>query len=381
MSILINDGNIAGDKVVKCDIGEFVLCYVKLKRYMSPAIKLYSYVIAVLKWDRPIHTLFWLIFTVWITMYNPVYLLISCMLPIPPLLVMELIRGCGKRKPPEKKYVDCFHERGEVYEQQLKQAEQERWKEHLRLYIDILITLQQHFVDVSSYLTCIKRVMSWERPVVSMICLLVSLSLELMLYLMEFRMVLAMSIIALFVLNPYFFCTVQSTLLKMANQTRSLFLSREEFPIKHVEATTNAEEEIANNDKQIDDEVHSDPFYYHSSNTDESDEENEDVIDSKKIVQPTRKYREGSSLSKFIPRSLRRRYMKTGNCTNCDRPSSILTKRRYCRQCGHSFCSRCCHTSLPRALLGATAPAAYQEKVLVCVKCHIFLTSRSKTEL
>lgn len=49
-----------------------------------------------------------------------VYLLISCLLPIPPLLIMELVRGIGKRKYPEKHYQDFFRKKGELQQQVFK---------------------------------------------------------------------------------------------------------------------------------------------------------------------------------------------------------------------------------------------------------------------
>ena len=49
-----------------------------------------------------------------------VYLLISCLLPIPPLLIMELVRGIGKRSYPEKHYQDYFRKKGELQQQVFK---------------------------------------------------------------------------------------------------------------------------------------------------------------------------------------------------------------------------------------------------------------------
>lgn len=43
MSILINDGNIEEDNLVKCDIGEFVISVKKLKKFCEPILKVSQY--------------------------------------------------------------------------------------------------------------------------------------------------------------------------------------------------------------------------------------------------------------------------------------------------------------------------------------------------
>ncbi|XP_038045544.1 protrudin-like isoform X2 [Patiria miniata] len=55
--------------------------------------------------------------------------------------------------------------------------------------------------------------------------------------------------------------------------------------------------------------------------------------------------------------------------------SSVLKRRRYCRSCGNQFCQRCCSRKLPRAVFGATSPAALTEKELVCNTCFCAMTA------
>ena len=50
MSILINDGNLQDESIVKCDIGEFVLIVEKLKRITEPYSKVTSYCASVLRY-------------------------------------------------------------------------------------------------------------------------------------------------------------------------------------------------------------------------------------------------------------------------------------------------------------------------------------------
>lgn len=49
MSILIDDGNTKEDKIVKCDIGEFVISYQKVKRLLSPVVDVLIYSKNILK--------------------------------------------------------------------------------------------------------------------------------------------------------------------------------------------------------------------------------------------------------------------------------------------------------------------------------------------
>ncbi|XP_076845524.1 protrudin isoform X2 [Brachyhypopomus gauderio] len=60
----------------------------------------------------------------------------------------------------------------------------------------------------------------------------------------------------------------------------------------------------------------------------------------------------------------------TGNCSSCASAFSVLKKRRYCTNCGVSFCSRCCSYKVFRSSMGATAPEAQRETVFVCSPCN-----------
>uniref|UniRef100_A0AAR2M509 Protrudin n=1 Tax=Pygocentrus nattereri TaxID=42514 RepID=A0AAR2M509_PYGNA len=44
----------------------------------------------------------------------------------------------------------------------------------------------------------------------------------------------------------------------------------------------------------------------------------------------------------------------TGNCSSCAAAFSVLKKRRYCTNCGVSFCSRCCSYKVFKSSMGAT---------------------------
>ncbi|KAL9983218.1 hypothetical protein ACROYT_G005357 [Oculina patagonica] len=56
---------------------------------------------------------------------------------------------------------------------------------------------------------------------------------------------------------------------------------------------------------------------------------------------------------------------------------SCSCTRQYCRHCGDSFCSRCCCKRVKRAVFGATAPAAFEETVLVCKSCYGYLMNKA----
>ncbi|XP_072512793.1 protrudin isoform X2 [Salminus brasiliensis] len=66
----------------------------------------------------------------------------------------------------------------------------------------------------------------------------------------------------------------------------------------------------------------------------------------------------------------------TGNCSSCCAAFSVLKKRRYCTNCGVSFCSRCCSYKVFKSTMGATAPEAQRETVFVCAMCNATLSSK-----
>ncbi|CAH1784602.1 unnamed protein product [Owenia fusiformis] len=65
------------------------------------------------------------------------------------------------------------------------------------------------------------------------------------------------------------------------------------------------------------------------------------------------------------------------SCSSCQVAFSAILKRRHiCSHCGNHFCSRCCSHKVPRAVFGATAPAAQTETVQVCYVCNNLLKER-----
>ncbi|XP_015762887.1 PREDICTED: protrudin-like isoform X2 [Acropora digitifera] len=84
-----------------------------------------------------------------------------------------------------------------------------------------------------------------------------------------------------------------------------------------------------------------------------------------------------TKVSHFNNSRKKKKQINRGNCAACDVSfSSVLKKRQYCRHCGVSFCSRCCCKRVKRAVFGATAPAAYEETVLVCKSCYGYLMNK-----
>ncbi|XP_041369686.1 protrudin-like [Gigantopelta aegis] len=83
-------------------------------------------------------------------------------------------------------------------------------------------------------------------------------------------------------------------------------------------------------------------------------------------------------VARLLELKKRRHQMSNECCNGCKASfSPILKRRHYCRHCGNHFCNKCCSRKVPRAVFGATAPAAQTETVLVCVKCHQLLTKSS----
>ena len=56
MSILINDGSSEEDKVIKCDIGEFVVSVERVKKHMEPLYKFVCYIQSIWKYEFIIFT-------------------------------------------------------------------------------------------------------------------------------------------------------------------------------------------------------------------------------------------------------------------------------------------------------------------------------------
>ncbi len=67
-------------------------------------------------------------------------------------------------------------------------------------------------------------------------------------------------------------------------------------------------------------------------------------------------------------------------CSQCRAAFNVLRRRHYCRHCGNKFCSSCCANQVPRALFGATAPAAATAKVRVCDLCMAQLQATHQRE-
>ncbi|EDV22707.1 uncharacterized protein TRIADDRAFT_58546 [Trichoplax adhaerens] len=119
----------------------------------------------------------------------------------------------------------------------------------------------------------------------------------------------------------------------------------------------NSETQQASNEEQNDDNLAAagDTAAINSENQVDSDDEVDFESDDDEEAIP---------MSKNDLRSI-------SHCASCDSSfSKMLIRRQYCRACGDSFCSRCCSMKVPRAVFGATAPAAYVETVLVCNSCY-----------
>ena len=49
MSILINDGKVAEEDIIKCDIGEFVLLVEKMRKHTGPVVDVINYGISIFR--------------------------------------------------------------------------------------------------------------------------------------------------------------------------------------------------------------------------------------------------------------------------------------------------------------------------------------------
>ncbi|XP_047133185.1 protrudin isoform X1 [Hydra vulgaris] len=380
MSVLINDGETIDDNdMQKCDVGQLILHVEKIKNRIQIISKMAGYIKSIIQWKRPIVTIFWMSVFCFAIIINPIYLFIAFIIPIPPFMLVELLRSVGKKPVPERRYQDLFERKDNYYHQILKYEEQVKRKERLNKYVETLMLLQNIFKDINLFFDSIESILKWKHRKVSFLLMTMVVLVEFSLYFFDIRFLLIFMVLVIFFVNKYLYRVILNLLTKLKTGVVSLTKYK----------TVVANEKLMNAPVDIIEEANKENQSYdvtdYVEDMSSSSESDEDVVDVEDINNSSA-YNHHSSkaskqgtfvMSKFFLRPLHRRNKIAETCSSCYQPcSSILNKRRYCRHCGKSFCAKCCHKSVPRSFLGATAPAAHQEKVLVCMSCHAFVTNR-----
>ncbi|KAK2558501.1 Protrudin [Acropora cervicornis] len=245
---------------------------------------------------------------------------------------LELLRNKFKRKE-------------DVGNMELKRAAIKQAQEDLHAYINISIEIQEFEENLCEYIERFYRICRWEETSLSKVSLLVLLFVAFTLVLLPGKYLITIGILGIFLGNPDF-------------KEGTYFIPIEAL-VKAYDAETLSESEGDDDIVEVDDI---------------EDDEYEDVPSverQKKVVCGLTK------VSHFSNSRKKKKQINRGNCAACDVSfSSVLKKRQYCRHCGVSFCSRCCCKRVKRAVFGATAPAAYEETVLVCKSCYGYLMNK-----
>jgi len=350
----------------------------KLKSSLHPLHVLFNKMLAIYRWEKPLSSFISMLVACYIVYTNPVYIVLVGLSLVPPLLVYGFISSCGRRQMPQKRYEDLFKRADETLELEIQKATQEKVSQHLNRYLEILLYLQKLTADLNNGIAYTRSIFKWERPKMAILLFAGSIASMVILNNCRLQLVLTYAVPILFIFNWGFVNMIHGSLVFMGSRMMKLFLGKK-LPRKR---SVISEEMI-----RVVPEL--EPLEIEDVIVDDSDvssgvDSDDDLISAKESGMMSPDLTSRSSLEGVsVITKLRRRLLHSGICANGNHPytySSLLKKRRHCRHCGNSFCSRCCNERVPRALLGATAPAAYTEQVYVCTRCHLFLTNRWTTK-
>jgi len=212
------------------------------------------------------------------------------------------------------------------------------------------------------------------------------------LFAIRIRFLIAVLLLSFSVFNKGFKKVVKDICSYIYNTPSKIFKSKvdvlaadssDEDEVENAEEKVQVEEKLQVTENTVDSNDSSD-----SENHTERPDNKPESMEKFEAIQEKQKEKPGlsfvSKLASNTIASIRRRkpgalLPSSGRCTSCNAEfSAILKKRYYCRHCGHSYCSNCCRQRVPRVVFGATAPAAYEERVLVCNSCYAFLMNRIK---
>lgn len=376
--------------VVKFDIGNFVLCHRRLCHLVGPFVTCYKNFLFVIRWQSQRLSLVILVVSVYLSIRNPVYLLFVPLVYCIFVLVLAAVRNIGLNhsKGNLELLRNKFKRKEDVGNMELKRAAIKQAQEDLHAYINISIEIQEFEENLCEYIERFYRICRWEETSLSKASLLVLLFVAFTLVLLPGKYLITIVILGIFLGNPDFKEVFRHTLFQLKlwlkRWLQKLFHLQKYWLAPKSTAGTNSTKSNLN-EEDTTGRANEDQWYEETVSESEveddivevddiEDDEYEDVPSverQKKVVCGWTK------VSHFNNSRKKKKQINRGNCAACDVSfSSVLKKRQYCRHCGVSFCSRCCCKRVKRAVFGATAPAAYEETVLVCKSCYDYLMNK-----
>ncbi|XP_065183868.1 protrudin-like [Sycon ciliatum] len=352
------------------DIAAFVADTAELQQKLRVFGFLWLATEYVLSWKSP-----------WISVLALVLVEVICVWPtlLPFLVLLAVCALFGRRflPIPLEKRVTSRYPAAQIYtanEDDAALARQDAAAKHrteiLQQYRVNLILIHAHFSNALSFILAVDRLLLWEDKASSRRWLCVTIVVLMAMIVLPWQYICGVAVAFVFLYNSAFF---------------ALLRRKRGAPPSTKEITASADNESPVNGTQNSENVPGEPTAISeqpdsaaaAENSDNGDDENSSA--SANIPAASSVGKPGV-VSRLKALRQRRKITKESLCAGClVSLSGILRKRCYCRHCGQDFCATCCNKEVPRAFLGATAPAAKTETVLVCHTCHEFLTTHSQS--
>lgn len=356
--------------VVQFDIGAFVLSHKKLCQLVQPFVKWYESFLFVTRWQSWRLTLVVMLVAIYLSISYPAYLVHIPLVYSTVMLSLSGIRKLGmknskgyfllQRKKVRRKDDDDLN-------LDFKLAAMKQAHDHLNEYIKICVQIQMFEETLCECFEQFYRITRWENPSVSKRCLFSLLLAACILFLLPGRYLVTFGLIVTFIGNSGFKKVFREAQVHFWLRLQG-WKKKNPWPESPLKAQTTLE--VTEND--YDDEWHD--AEQETSHSECGNYEQEDAPSRKKSA---KLFSGLSVVTHFSDYRRKKKRLNSVNCASCDVTfSSLLKKRQYCRHCGDSFCSRCCCKRVKRAVFGATAPAAFEETVLVCNSCHGYLMNK-----
>nr|XP_058944503.1 protrudin-like [Pocillopora verrucosa] len=364
------------------DIGTFVLNHRKLCQLVIPLIKWYESLLFVIRWQSWRITFIIMLVTIYLSISYPAYVVHIPLVYASVIFGLSGIRRLGRKTSKvsnllQRKKV-CRKDDDDL-NLDVKLAAIKEAHDHLKEYIKISVQIQMVEETLCECLEQFYSIARWEDPSVSKRCFLSLLLSACILFFLPGRYLVTFGLILTFLGNSGFkevFREAQGKFWLRLQRVKKNILSQNFWiglvnPWLEIPSKTQTNLEVTEND--YDDEW----YDAQEQEISLSEDENYEQEDTPLTRRSAKRFSGLSVVTHFSDYRRKKKRVNSVNCASCDVTfSSLLKKRQYCRHCGDSFCSRCCCKRVKRAVFGATAPAAYEETVLVCNSCHGYLMNK-----